>query len=101
MIRKNRKRTYVGVEPKTPSENPAELLDTCAQSNFNSNSSKLSKEGQKLSRADLKANPMVAQKPILHVQRINPSGSETDPSSADQDYQTEAIKSPGTAFRSS
>ena len=85
----------------TKAENPAESLDTCTQSNFSSNSSKLSNEGQNLSRADPKANPMVAQKPILHIQRINPSGSETDPSSADQDYQPEAIKSPGTAFRSS
>ena len=69
MTRKKRRRTDVGVEPNTHSENPAKSLDNCAQSNFNSNSSKLSKEGQKLSGADPKANPMVAQKPILHIQR--------------------------------
>ena len=96
-MRKRRRRSELGVEPRIPSENLAASPETCPKSQVQFNSSKASNVGQNLTMADPEANSMVAQKLSHKVQKVNSSVSEIYPNSADLDLPTEAIKSPAVA----
>ena len=89
----------MGVELKILSESTVDPSVTCAKAHLCSIPSNSDKEGENLTRADSKANPMVANKP-LRVQKINPSRKENDPKH-NRSNQAESIKPPGAASRNS